>query len=81
MVAGGGEAEIVLRELVGVDSVDVQASGLSAGAKYNVFAVKADGTRQIIGDFRADAMGKGMINPLLKFFDAGFVRVEVQKAA
>lgn len=79
MITGGGEAEIVLRELVGVDSVDVQASKLAAGAKYNVFAVKADGTRQLIGDLTANAMGKGSINPLLKFFDAGFVRVEVQR--
>ena len=51
-----------------------------AGVKYNLFAVKTDGTRRLIGDFRADAMDKGSINPLLKFFDAGFVRVEVPRA-
>lgn len=80
IITGGGKADVVLRELVGVDSVEVAATELTAGAKYNVFAVKADGTLQLIGDFRADAMGKGSVNPLLKFFDAGFVRVEVQRA-
>lgn len=80
IIAGGGEATIVLRELVGVDSVDVTAEGLTPNAKYNVFAVKPDGTRLLIGDFKADEKGKGSVNPQLKFFDAGFTRVEVQSA-
>lgn len=80
MVSGGGKATVVLRGLVGVDSVEVSAEELQSGAKYNVFAVKSDNTRQLIGDFTADAEGKGMVDPLLKFFEAGFVRVEVARA-
>lgn len=80
IVGGGGKATVVLRELIGVDSVEVNAENLTSGAKYNVYAVKADGTRQLIGDFTADDKGKGMVNPLLKFFAAGFVRVEVDRA-
>jgi YVTN family beta-propeller protein len=79
-VVGGGEATVILRELIGVDSVEVDATGLTPGAKYNVYAVKADGTRQLIGDLKADEKGKGSIDPLLKFFDAGFTRFEVEPA-
>jgi YVTN family beta-propeller protein len=77
-VLGGGEANVVLRELINVDSVEVNAQGLTPGAKYQVYAVKDDGTRQLIADFVANAKGKGSVNPLLKFFAAGFSRVEVQ---
>ena len=44
----------------------------------NGYAVKTDGTRQLLATLTADAKGTGAVNPLLKFFDAGFVRVEVQ---
>lgn len=66
------------RELIGVDSVGVEAEGLTPGAKYQVYAVKLDGTRQLIAELTADPKGKGAVDPLLKFFAAGFVRVEVR---
>ena len=79
-VAGSGEAEVVVRELDGVDSIDVDAKGLIAGAKYKVLAVSAAGAQQVIADFKADATGKGKINPNVKFFDAGYTRVVVEPA-
>lgn len=80
-VAGSGEAEVVVRELDGVDSVDVDAKGLIAGAKYKVLAVSASGAQQVIADFKADATGKGKVNPNVKFFDAGYTSVVVTPAS
>ncbi len=71
----------MLRELVGVDSVEVEADGLTPGAKYNVCAVKVDSTRQLIADFRAGEKGKDSVSHQPKFFDIGFTRVEVERAA
>ena len=70
-VAGGGEADLVVRELQGVDSIGVDAKGLAAGKWYPVIALGAAGARQVVADFKADADGKSMVNPMLKFFDAG----------
>ena len=70
-VAGGGEADLVVRELQGVDSIGVDAKGLAAGKTQPVIATGAAGTRQVVADFKADADGKGMVNPMRKFFDAG----------
>ena len=70
-VAGGGEADVVVRELQGVDSIGVDAKGLAAGKRQPVIALGAAGTRQVVADFKADADGKGMVNPMRKFFDAG----------
>ena len=79
-VAGGGEAEVVMRELQGVDSVDVQAKGLVVAQTYRVFALLASGGQQFIADFKADAKGMGQVNPLLKFFDAGLSGVLISAA-
>ena len=81
IIAGGGEAEVVMRELQGVDSVDVQAKGLVVGQTYRVFASSASGAQQFIADFKADANGKGQVNPLLKFFDAGLTGVLISVAS
>ena len=81
IIAGGGEAEVVTRELQGVDSVDVQAKGLVAGQTYRVFALSASGAQQFIADFKADAKGMGQVNPLLKFFDAGLTGVLISVAS
>ena len=80
-IPSGGKAEIVVRELMGVDSVGVSADGLSSGAKYQVFVVTAGGARQLVADFKADAAGKGQANPQLKYFDVGGTSVAVQLAS
>lgn len=77
VIGGTGEAEVVVRELVGVDSVDVDAKGLTAGLKYKVMAVSASSAQQVIGDFKADSAGKGKVNPNVQFFDAGYTSVTV----
>lgn len=78
-VTGGGEADVVVRELINVDSVEVIAEALTPKAKYQVYAVKGDGTRQLIADFVGNSQGKGSVAPQLKFFAAGFIRVEVDQ--
>lgn len=76
-IAGGGNAQIVIRELQGVDSVDVLGRGLAPGRTYRVFALMPDGAQQFIADFKADAKGAGGVSPMLKFFDAGLTGVVV----
>ena len=80
MVGGGGEATVVIRELVGVDSVEVQGSGLIASALYQILAIKLDVLRQVIADFRADAKGTGGITAQLKFFTAGYMWIAIAPA-
>ena len=79
-VAGGGAAEVVVRELQGVDSIGVDAKGLVAGKTYQVVVLGAAGARQVVADFKAGADGKGSANPMLKFFDAGLTGVLVAAA-
>ena len=76
-IAGGGNAQVVIRELQGVDSVDVQGRGLAPGRTYRVFALMRGGAQQFIADFKADAKGAGGVSPMLKFFDAGLTGVVV----
>lgn len=80
-IVSGGKADVIIRELVGVDSVQVEASALAPGAKYNVVALKADGAAQLVATLTADGKGKGAANPLFTFFDGGFRSVTVQSAA
>lgn len=80
-VAGGGEADIVVRELQGVDSINVEAKGLVAGTTYQVIALGAAGTQQVIADFKAGPDGNGKANPMIKFFDAGLTGVRVAAAS
>ena len=76
----GGTVTIVVRELVGVDSVEVEADGLQANRKYELFAFREGGRRQLIADFQTDEKGKGTIAAQFKFFHAGFADVRVRFA-
>ena len=80
-LGGGGEAYVVVRELEGVASIDVQAIGLVAGKTCQVLGLKANGSRQLIATFKAGADGKGKTNPMVKFFDAGMTGVLVAAAS
>ena len=79
-VAGGGDAEAVVRELQGLDSVDVQAKELVARKTYQVLGLNASGSRQLVADFKTGSDGKGSANPLIKFFDTGMTGVLVAAA-
>lgn len=73
-----GTVTIVVRELVGVDSVEVEGEGLQKNHDYKVFAIRENGSRQLIADFRTDEKGKGNITAQLKFFAVGLSAVHVK---
>jgi len=73
-LSGGGVATVVIRHLVGADAVQVEVRDAKPGQEYHIYATKSDGdsARLLIGEFRADAEGRGGITPEFAFFEGGF---------
>ncbi len=85
-LAGGGVATLVIRHLVGVDAVQVEVRDAKPGQEYHIYATKSDGDndgdggRLLIGEFRADAQGRGGITPEFAFFEGGYKSAVVAPA-
>ena len=74
----GGSVTTVIRELVGVDSIQVSGDHLQPNRKYDVFAFRENGRRQLIADFQTDEKGSGTITAQLKFLHVGLADVSVR---